>query len=241
MGFLEVESVTKTYSNVVALDRLSLRLKRGEWVSIMGPSGSGKTTLLNIIAGLDRPTKGRVTIEGAAITELPDGERTRFRREHIGLIFQQCHMVPYLTALENVMIAQYYHSMADQQEATAALTKVGLGDRLNFLPHRLFGGEKQRVCVARALINDPEVILADEPTGNLDAANEAIVMDLFRRINVEGRTLVVVTHDPVIASEADTIVYLEHGRLVDPPGQKDTAQGLREATGRSHSRLAPAS
>jgi putative ABC transport system ATP-binding protein len=123
-------------------------------------------------------------------------------------------MIPYLTALENVMIAQYYHSMADESEAVAALEKVGLGSRLHHLPSELSGGEKQRVCVARALINEPELILADEPTGNLDAENEMIVMDLFRRMHADGHTLVLVTHDAVIGQEAERIARLEHGRLV---------------------------
>jgi putative ABC transport system ATP-binding protein len=214
MAFIEIDSLTKTYNGLRALDGVTLQVEKGEWVSIMGPSGSGKTTLLNILGGLDRPTSGSLFIDRMPITEMSVSELTQFRRENIGLIFQQFFMIPYLTALENVMIAQYYHSMADESEAVAALEKVGLGSRIHHLPSELSGGEKQRVCIARALINEPELILADEPTGNLDAENEAIVMDLFRSMHADGHTLVLVTHDAVIGQKAERIVRLEHGRLV---------------------------
>jgi putative ABC transport system ATP-binding protein len=181
----------------------------------MGPSGSGKTTLMNMIGCLDRPTSGQVFIDGADVTTLTRSELTRYRREKVGLVFQQFHLIPYLTAVENVMLAQYYHSMADEGEAKEALARVGLGDRLKHLPSQLSGGEQQRVCIARALINHPEIILADEPTGNLDEENEDNVMRIFRELHREGHTIVMVTHDHAIGRMADRRVALQHGVLVD--------------------------
>src|SRR5512146_1410643 len=145
----------------------------------MGPSGSGKSTLMNILGGLDTPTGGSVEVDGQELSRLSALDLARFRAEKIGFVFQQFHLVPYLTALENVMLAQYFHSMAEEQEARQALVRVGLGDRIEHLPSQLSGGEQQRVCVARALINQPNLILADEPTGNLDEVNEALIMSLL--------------------------------------------------------------
>jgi putative ABC transport system ATP-binding protein len=136
------------------------------------------------------------------------------RREKIGLVFQQFHLVPYLTALENVMLAQYYHSMVDTNEAAAALERVGLAHRIGHLPSQLSGGEQQRVCIARALINQPAIILADEPTGNLDEANEKVILDLLQRLHAEGRTIILVTHNPELAEFSDRVVRLQHGRVV---------------------------
>jgi putative ABC transport system ATP-binding protein len=133
-------------------------------------------------------------------------------------VFQQFHLIPYLTALENVMLAQYFHSMADEAEARAALETVGLGERLQHLPAQLSGGEQQRVCIARALINQPKIVLADEPTGNLDAANEEMVLEIFRRLHALGHTLIVVTHDPSVGGLADRLIVLEHGRVAPHPG-----------------------
>lgn len=196
-----------------ALDRVSLDIAEGEWVAIMGPSGSGKTTLLNLLSCLDRPTSGTVIIDGADVTRLAANQLAQFRREKVGLVFQQFHLVPYLTAQENVMLAQYFHSMPDADEARQALEQVGLGDRAHHLPSQLSGGEQQRVCIARALINQPRIILADEPTGNLDEANEEIVLDLFRQMHARGHTLVLVTHDATVGALANRVVRLEHGRL----------------------------
>lgn len=210
-----IEKLTKLYNGRVrALDEVNLTVGRGEWLGIMGPSGSGKTTLLNLIGCLDRPSTGRLIVAGSDVTSLDQAGLTRFRRDHIGLIFQQFHLVPYLTALENVMLAQYFHSMADEAEAEAALERVGLGDRLHHLPAQLSGGEQQRVCIARALINQPSLILADEPTGNLDKTNEEMVMTLLRELHDAGHTLIVVTHDPLIGKLADRLAYLDHGRVV---------------------------
>src|SRR5215470_10637413 len=196
-----------------ALDDFSLSVAPGEWVSIMGPSGSGKSTLVNLIGCLDRPTSGEIWLDGQNVANIPGVELNRVRAEKIGFVFQQFHLVPYLSALENIMLAQYFHSMTDQQEALEALDRVGLKDRAHHIPAHLSGGEQQRVCIARALINDPRIILADEPTGNLDAQNEEIVLRLLRELHQQGRTIVMVTHDPVVARLADRRIELHHGRI----------------------------
>ncbi|MHB8868796.1 MAG: ABC transporter ATP-binding protein [Thermoleophilia bacterium] len=210
-----LDSVSREYGSVAALADVSLAISAGEFVSIMGSSGSGKTTLLNIIGCMDTPTKGEVVIAGWATSTLSKKELTRLRREKIGLVFQQFHLVPHLTALENVMLAQYYHSLPDREEAREALIRVGMGARLRHLPRQLSGGEQQRVCIARALINYPALILADEPTGNLDETNERIIVELLQGLHREGHTLVVVTHDPEIGSLAERCIRLEHGRIVN--------------------------
>jgi putative ABC transport system ATP-binding protein len=216
LPFIEVEGLTKKYGAAVnALHAVSFAVERGEWMAVMGPSGSGKSTLLNILGCLDSPTAGRVMVDGENLSELGAGDLARFRAEKVGFIFQQFHLVPYLTALENVMLAQYFHSLAEEQEAAEALKRVGLGDRLQHLPSQLSGGEQQRVCVARALINQPNLILADEPTGNLDEVNEAIVMGLFTELHREGHTIVMVTHDPEIGRMAERRIELHHGRLTE--------------------------
>ena len=214
MSLLEIRHVSKIYGELRALDDVSLQVEQGEWVAIMGPSGSGKSTMMNIIGCMDKPIKGEVILDGTDIAKESSRRLTDIRRDKIGLIFQQFHMVNYLTAVENVMVSQYYHSMPDEQEALEALGRVGLRERARHLPSQLSGGEQQRVCVARALINHPEIILADEPTGNLDETNENIVLDLFRQLHREGTTLIVVTHDPEVAEAAQRTIVLEHGRLV---------------------------
>jgi len=198
-----------------ALDDFSLTVASGEWIAIMGPSGSGKSTLVNLIGCLDRPTSGEIWLDNENVATISSGELNRVRAEKIGFIFQQFHLIPYLTALENVMLAQYLHSMTDEKEALAALDHVGLKDRANHLPSQLSGGEQQRVCIARALINDPKIVLADEPTGNLDAANEEIVLRLLRELHRNGHTIVMVTHDPVVARLADRRVELHHGKIAE--------------------------
>jgi len=214
MSFITIDNATRRYpKGVVALDRVSLEIKRGEWLAVMGPSGSGKTTLLNLLGGLDRADEGRVIVDGLDLARIPRPELIRYRRERVGLVFQQFHLIPYLNAIENVMLAQYLHSMADQGEAIRALERIGLGDRLRHLPSQLSGGEKQRVCIARALINRPKLILADEPTGSLDAENERAVMDLFAQMHEGGQTIVMVTHDLVIGRRASRQIQLEHGRV----------------------------
>jgi putative ABC transport system ATP-binding protein len=196
-----------------ALDDFSLAVAPGEWVSIMGPSGSGKSTLVNLIGCLDRPSSGEIWLDGQDVANISGVELNRVRAEKIGFVFQQFHLIPYLTAVENVMLAQYFHSMTDEKEALEALERVGLKDRAHHVPSQLSGGEQQRVCIARALINDPKIILADEPTGNLDALNEEIVLRLLRDFHQQGRTIVMVTHDPVVARLADRRIELHHGKI----------------------------
>ena len=196
-----------------ALDNFSLSVDAGEWVAIMGPSGSGKSTLVNLIGCLDRPNAGEIWLDGENVAKLSAKQLNRIRAEKIGFVFQQFHLLPYLTALENVMLAQYVHSMTDRQEALEALERVGLKDRAGHLPSQLSGGEQQRVSIARALINDPKIVLADEPTGNLDAVNEEIVLRLLRELHKQGRTIIMVTHDPVVARLADRRVELHHGKI----------------------------
>ncbi|MBI4215894.1 MAG: ABC transporter ATP-binding protein [Chloroflexi bacterium] len=213
-GMVDVRGLTKRYGDTCALEDVSLSVAPGEWLVVMGPSGSGKTTFLNIVGCLDQPTEGIVTVDGKDVSHLSPREMGRFRRETIGLIFQQFHLIPYLNSLENVMLAQYFHSMADEAEARDALVRVGLGDRLRHLPSQLSGGEQQRVCIARALINSPKILLADEPSGNLDRRNEEMVMGLLSQRHREGYTLIMVTHNPEIAQLADRLVNFDHGHLV---------------------------
>jgi putative ABC transport system ATP-binding protein len=223
---IQIKDVTKLYpakeagngtgkdnATIHALDHISLHVTAGEWLSIMGPSGSGKSTLVNLIGCLDQPTSGEIWLDGQNVAGISASELNRVRAEKIGFIFQQFHLIPFLTAVENVMLAQYFHSMTDEKEAVEALARVGLGDRAHHLPSQLSGGEQQRVCIARALINDPRIILADEPTGNLDAQNEEIVLRLLREFHQQRRTIVMVTHDPVVARLADRRIELHHGKV----------------------------
>jgi putative ABC transport system ATP-binding protein len=212
-SLVQIENLRKEFGSVRALDGVSFTVEEGEWIAIMGPSGSGKTTLINILGGLDSPTAGVAVVDGTDVARLDETGLTRFRAEKIGFIFQQFHLVSYLTALENVMLAQYFHSTTDEAEARAALARVGLADRVEHLPSQLSGGEQQRVAVARALINHPKLILADEPTGNLDEANEETVIRLFQELHAEGHTILMVTHDPAISRLADRKIDLAHGRL----------------------------
>jgi putative ABC transport system ATP-binding protein len=223
---VEVQGLCRRFGTLRALDDLDLTIEQGEWVAITGPSGSGKTTLLNVLSGLDRPTTGHVRVGGVDLAALSARDLALYRQQTVGLVFQQFHLIPYLTALENVMLAQYVHSMTDRPEAEEALRRVGLGARLQHLPSQLSGGEQQRVCIARALINQPPLILADEPTGNLDAVNESVVMTLLGDLHQRGHTLVLVTHDPTIASRAGREVRLEHGRLAEGEPEAAELQGL---------------
>jgi putative ABC transport system ATP-binding protein len=210
---VQVEQLEKRFGEVRALDHVSFDVDAGEWIAIMGPSGSGKTTLINILGGLEHPSAGRVVVDGMEIGNLGERELTRYRADKIGFVFQQFHLIPYLTALENVMLAQYFHSITDEKDAAEALCRVGLSDRLNHVPAELSGGEQQRVAIARALINHPKLILADEPTGNLDEVNEAVVLKLLHDLHDAGHTILVVTHSQAIGNLADRRVELEHGRL----------------------------
>ncbi|RME67901.1 MAG: ABC transporter ATP-binding protein [Nitrospirae bacterium] len=216
MSFIVVKELKKDYPTAVALRGVDLEVPKGQWLCIMGPSGSGKSTLLNILGGLDRPTSGSVFINGTDLNALNEDQLARFRRENIGFVFQQSHLVPYLDATENVMLAQFFHSIVDRQEAEEALKKVGLGHRLHHRPSQLSGGEQQRVCIARALINSPQLLLADEPTGNLDRENTRMVLELLKKLHEEEHfTIVLVTHDPYVAEWAERIVHMEDGRVVD--------------------------
>ncbi len=208
-----VRDVSRRYGDLAALDNVSLDIRRGEWLSIVGPSGSGKSTLMNILGCMDSPTEGIVLLEGERLDKMGEPELANVRRNKIGLVFQQFHLVQHLNALENVQLAQYYHSMPDAEEAMEALARVGMAERATHLPRELSGGEQQRVCVARALINHPDIILADEPTGNLDEKNERIVIDFFHTLHDAGTTLIVVTHDAEVAAQGERQIILEHGRI----------------------------
>jgi len=218
---ISLAHVTREYagygSAIRALDDASFTIVSGEWVAVTGPSGSGKSTLVNLIGCLDRPTSGALSIDGTDVATMSAAELNRFRADKIGFIFQQFHLIPYLSAVENVMLAQYFHSMTDEAEARAALERVGLGDRVSHLPMELSGGEQQRVCIARALINNPPILLADEPTGNLDAANQTIVVELLQDLHRNGHTIVMVTHDPEMAARAQRRIALSHGKVFCHP------------------------
>ena len=211
---LEMKGVSKVYGTLHALSDINLTVNAGDWLSIMGPSGSGKTTMINLIGCMDSPSSGSVVLDGHDISRENAASLTRIRRDKIGLIFQQFHLISYLTAVENTMVAQYYHSMPDEGEALEALEKVGLKDRARHLPSQLSGGEQQRVCIARALINSPDILLGDEPTGNLDEENEGIVIDILRTLHREGATIIVVTHDPEVGDVAQRKIVLEYGKIV---------------------------
>ncbi len=210
---LDLKNVSKIYGSLYALSDINLTVKRGDWISIMGPSGSGKTTMINLIGCMDRPSVGEVILDGQDISQEKAKSLTEIRRDKIGLVFQQFHLISYLTAVENVMVAQYYHSLPDEKEALKALEKVGLLERAKHLPSQMSGGEQQRVCIARALINSPEIILADEPTGNLDEENEQMVLDIFRQLHEEGSTIIAVTHDPEVGDVAERKIILEYGKI----------------------------
>jgi putative ABC transport system ATP-binding protein len=214
MSFVVLKDVFKEYEIALALRGVSMEIEKGQWVNIMGPSGSGKSTLLNIIGGLDSATSGDVLVDSTNINRLSEDDLARFRREKIGFIFQQSHLIPYLDAVENVMLAQYFHSMADEKEAIEALTRVGLRHRLKHRPSQLSGGEQQRVCVARALINSPELLLADEPTGNLDRENTKMILELLKTLHSEEHfTIILVTHDPFVSQWGQRTLLMEDGNI----------------------------
>lgn len=218
------ENLTKIYGKgrvtVTALRGVNLQVKQGEFLVVQGPSGSGKTTLLNMLGALDRPTSGKVIIDGVEITQVPERRLFRIRRDKVGFVFQIYYLVPTLTALENILIPVLPIRSSNQfrERARELLGLVGLKDRMNHKPGELSGGELQRVAIARALILDPSIVLADEPTGNLDSVTGAEIMELMQRLNrEEGKTLIVVTHDSRIAQSAGRVVYLKDGRLSAEP------------------------
>ncbi|ECQ9115859.1 ABC transporter ATP-binding protein [Campylobacter coli] len=210
---IKINNLNKEFGKVKALNNINLSVYEGEWLAIMGPSGSGKSTLLNILSLMDDPSSGKYILDNEDLEQINEEQKITLRREKIGLIFQQFHLIPYLSALENVMLSQYYHSSVDEEDAKAVLEKVGLSHRLSHLPSQLSGGEQQRVCIARALINNPEILLADEPTGNLDEANEKIVLETLQKLKNEGKTIVLITHNPELAKFADRTLILQHGIL----------------------------
>lgn len=218
---LKIENVAKVYErgrqSVRVLNAINLDVSRGDYVALMGPSGSGKTTLLNIIGGLDSPSSGSVTVNGTNIAELGDRGLAAWRTSNIGFVFQQYNLIPVLTALENVELPLLLFKMRKverRRRALAALELVGLADRAHHLPRQLSGGEEQRTSIARALVTDPKIIIADEPTGNLDAAAAANVLDLLERLNGElQKTIVMVTHDPSAGQRAKRLVRLYKGDL----------------------------
>ncbi|MBX1687614.1 ABC transporter ATP-binding protein [Campylobacter jejuni] len=210
---IKINNLNKEFGKVKALNNINLSVYEGEWLAIMGPSGSGKSTLLNILSLMDTPSSGEYILDNENLEQMDEEQKITLRREKIGLVFQQFHLIPYLNALENVMLSQYYHSSVDEEDAKMVLEKVGLSHRLTHLPSQLSGGEQQRVCIARALINNPELLLADEPTGNLDEASEQIVLQTLQKLKNEGKTIVLITHNPDLAKFADRTLILQHGVL----------------------------
>ena len=219
---------------VMALDGASIEIDRGDFVALMGPSGSGKSTLLHLIAAMDKPTDGQIEVLGANLRQMNDKQIAHWRNEHIGFIFQSFNLIPVLTAMENVELPLKLTRLNKKERfehAETALKLVGLGDRLGHLPKQLSGGQEQRVAIARAIVTDPDLILADEPTGNLDAAAAEDVLTMLSRLNREfGKTIVLVTHDPHAAKFAKTVRHLEKGQLLAPgalPADWANAMALR--------------
>ena len=230
--------VTRHYgdgeSAVHALRGVSLEVPAGQFTAVMGPSGSGKSTLMHMLAGLDRPTNGRVKIGDVDITEMPDKQLTRLRRRDIGFIFQQFNLLPMLTAEENILLPlSIAGRKADKAATQALIDRVGLADRLRHKPSQLSGGQQQRVAIARALITRPTVLFADEPTGNLDSASGGEILALLREaVELDGQTTLMVTHDPRAAAAADRVVFIGDGRIVadlDEPTEADVLAAVKEA------------
>jgi len=220
MAIVEVQDLVKIYpmgaTKVHALRGLSLTIESGEFTSVMGPSGSGKSTLLNLVGCLDTPTEGTVVLDGVNVTRARRSRLPTIRREKVGFVFQQFNLLSHLTALENVMLPLRYSEVKRREARKRAgelLTHVGLGDRMKHRPLEMSGGEQQRVAVARALVNRPAIVLADEPTGELDSTNAAEIMALLRALNEEGQTFVIVTHDPSVAAKTDRTVHLKDGQV----------------------------
>jgi putative ABC transport system ATP-binding protein len=223
MSLIQTENLTKIYgageTAVTALDHVGIHVMEGEFVAVMGPSGCGKSTLLHLLGGLDRPSEGSVTIDGTAIADMKDDDLTRLRRRRMGFVFQFFNLIPVLTAVENAALPvtlDGFKPVEAKKRAAEWLTRFGLGDRLASRPDQLSGGQQQRVAVARALVTEPALILADEPTGNLDTRSGDEIAGLLRDVTKKyGRTVVMVTHDPRIAAYADRIIFLKDGKVVD--------------------------
>ncbi|MDL2029269.1 ABC transporter ATP-binding protein [Bacillus subtilis] len=218
---LTLNNISKSYKlgkeEVPILKHINLTVQAGEFLAIMGPSGSGKSTLMNIIGCLDRPTSGTYTIDQIDILKGKDGALAEIRNESIGFVFQTFHLLPRLTALQNVELPMIYNKVKKKerrQRAYEALEKVGLKDRISYKPPKLSGGQKQRVAIARALVNQPRFILADEPTGALDTKSSEQILSLFSELHREGKTIIMITHDPDVAKKADRTVFIRDGELV---------------------------
>ncbi len=232
---VRVQGVAKTYYRdaqpVPVLENIDLTVNAGEFVALMGPSGSGKSTLLNLLAGIDRPSSGRLEVAGQNLAEMSESALAAFRSRHIGFIFQLYNLIPVLTAFENVELPLLLTGLSKRERADhvrTSLEVVGLSDRVDHYPRQLSGGQEQRVAIARAIVNDPTLLVADEPTGDLDAKSAREILDLLNRLNREfGKTIIIVTHDPHAAERAGTIVHLEKGVLVDAPAP---AAEVREAS-----------
>ncbi len=219
---VELRNVYKIYilgaQKVFALNGVSLEIGEGEFVSIMGPSGSGKSTLLNMIGCLDKPTKGEVLIDGTDTSKLNDDDLTKLRRDTIGFIFQQYNLIPTLSALENVELPMIFKGLSRDERETRArelLKKVGLEEEVDRKPNELSGGQQQKVAIARALANNPSILLCDEPTGNLDTKSGEVIMEILTNLNKEGVTVVVVTHDPTVSEFAERLVRIRDGKILD--------------------------
>ena len=222
MNALEMVHITKSYvmgdNTVHALTDISAVIEKGEWISIMGPSGSGKSTLMNILGCLDRPTSGKYLLDGAEVDSLSDDQLATERNKKIGFVFQNFNLLPRMDALNNVALPLIYAGISREErmkKAAHALERVGLGDRLDHRPNELSVGQRQRVAIARALVNDPTIVLADEPTGNLDTRSGEEIMDIFKELHKQGRTIVLVTHEPEIAEFAERIIVVRDGEIVE--------------------------
>ncbi len=215
---VQAEALTKIYSRgreeVHALRDVSFQIAPGDFLAIVGPSGSGKTTLLSLVGCMDVPSRGTLRIGGHYVQEMSEAQRTRLRREQIGFVFQHFGLMPTLTVTENVLLPALFARRRADDEANDLLGKIGLLERRHHRPHQLSGGEMQRVAIARALINNPGLLLADEPTGNLDSQNADLILDLFRRLNADGLTIILVTHNPYLAQQARRVITLKDGCLV---------------------------
>jgi putative ABC transport system ATP-binding protein len=228
---VDMQGVSKTFYKgkeaIRVLDGLDLEMKTGDFLALMGPSGSGKSTLLNLVAGLDRPTGDKAIVDGKSLGEMSDGELAKFRSQTMGFIFQSYNLMPVLTALENVelpLLLTKLNAKQRRERATTALRVVGLEDRLDHYPRQLSGGQEQRVTIARAIVNDPRIIVADEPTGDLDRKSADDILELMVRLNEEfDKTILMVTHDPAAADAAQHIVRLNKGTLDAPPSDRSAS------------------